>query len=83
MTSEPQRRHWRGTLRWTVALLAAWFAVSFGVAFFARDLRFDWLGFPFSVWVAAQGAPLVFLLLIALYARAMNRLDREFGGADD
>ena len=83
MTSEPRRRHWRATLRWTAALLAAWFMVAFGVAFFARDLQFGWLGFPFSVWVAAQGAPLVFLLLIWLYARAMNRLDREHGGAND
>ena len=82
MTNQPRRRHWQSTLRWTAALLAVWFAVSFVVAWFARDLRFSFFGFPFSFWVAAQGAPIVYLLLIWAYARAMNRLDREHGAAE-
>jgi putative solute:sodium symporter small subunit len=80
---EPQqRRYWRSSLRLTAALLVVWFVVTFVVAWFARELQFRLFGFPFSVWVAAQGAPLVYLLLIGLYARAMNRLDDRHGAAD-
>jgi putative solute:sodium symporter small subunit len=81
-SDERERRHWRRSLRLTAALLALWFVVSFGVAWFARDLGFRLFGFPFAFWVAAQGAPIVYLLIIWCYARAMNRLDREADAAD-
>jgi putative solute:sodium symporter small subunit len=77
-----RRRYWRRTLQLTAGLLAVWFVVTFVVAFFARDLRFTVFGYPFSFWVAAQGAPLVYLALIGFYARRMNRLDREHGVAE-
>jgi len=77
-----RRRYWRRTLGLTAALLAVWFVVTFVVAFFARELQFTVFGYPFSLWVAAQGAPLVYLALIGLYARSMNRLDREHGVAE-
>ena len=76
-----RRRYWRRSLKLTGSLLAVWFVVTFVVAFFARDLQFTVIGYPFSLWVAAQGAPLVYLALIALYARTMNRLERELGVA--
>ena len=68
-------RHWRRTLRLTGVLLLLWFAVTFGIAFFARELDFDFFGWPFSFWVASQGALLVYLLLVGVYALAMRRLD--------
>jgi putative solute:sodium symporter small subunit len=77
-----RRRYWRRNLRLTGSLLAIWFVVTFVVAFFARELQFTVFGYPFSLWVAAQGAPLIYLALIGLYARTMNRLDREHGVAE-
>jgi putative solute:sodium symporter small subunit len=71
----PSTRYWRSTLRLTGALLLLWFGVTFGIAFFARDLDFDFFGWPFSFWVASQGALLVYLLLVGVYALAMQRLD--------
>lgn len=67
--------HWRFVRAFTLALLAVWFAVTFGVTFFARDLGFLFFGWPFSYWVAAQGALIVFVLLIGVYAWVMNRID--------
>ncbi len=67
--------HWRKNLRITAALLIVWFGVTFGATFFARDLSFRFFGWPFSFWWAAQGALLIYLALIAIYARFMNRLD--------
>jgi putative solute:sodium symporter small subunit len=81
--TETQRRYWRMTLRVTALLLAVWFVVTFGVAFFARDLNFVFFGWPFSFWVAAQGGPLIYVVLIGVYAWRMNRLDREHGVAED
>jgi putative solute:sodium symporter small subunit len=67
--------YWRRTLRLTAGLLLLWFAVTFGVTFFARDLDFDFFGWPFSFWVAGQGALLVYLVIVGVYALAMDRLD--------
>jgi putative solute:sodium symporter small subunit len=74
-----RQRHWRRTLALTAALLAVGFAVSFVVPWFARDLDFDFLGWPFSYWVASQGALLVFLIIVWVYAWAMDRVDGELG----
>jgi putative solute:sodium symporter small subunit len=72
-----RHRHWRRNLRLTGALLLIWFLVTFGIAFFARELSFSFFGWPFSFWVAAQGALIVYIGIIWFYARAMNRLDEE------
>jgi putative solute:sodium symporter small subunit len=73
------RAHWRSHLRLIVVLLALGAAVSFGIAFFARSLQFPFFGWPFSFWVAAQGALVVFIGIVWWYARRMEALDRRDG----
>lgn len=73
------RRYWRLTQRLTLALLLLWWLVSFVITYFARELDFEFLGWPFSFWMAAQGSLVVFGLIIAGYAWAMDRLDRTHG----
>jgi putative solute:sodium symporter small subunit len=83
---DARARYWRRTLRLTAALLLVWFAVGFVVTWFARDLDFAFFGWPFSFWVAAQGGVIVFVVLLAVYARRMARNDRRLareGGVDD
>ncbi|CAN5187591.1 hypothetical protein BH11PSE9_BH11PSE9_32250 [soil metagenome] len=75
-------RHWRSTRRLTAALLLIWFTVTFVVAFNARALSATLAGWPFSFWVAAQGAPIVYVLLVGWYARRMNRIDLANGLAE-
>ena len=36
-------------------------------------------GFKLGFWFAQQGAIYVFVILIFVYIRLMNRLDKEFG----
>ena len=74
-----QREYWRKNLRVTASLMAIGFVVTFVVAFFARELSFNFFGWPFSFWVGAQGALLVYVALVWVYSRIMNRLDREYG----
>ena len=66
----------------TASLLAVWFGATFGVTYFARELSGKVLGWPFSFWVAAQGASLVCLVLVVLYARLMGRVDDANGAGD-
>ena len=82
LTTDSHRPYWQRNLRLTAGLLAVWFVVTFVLPFFARELSFRFFGWPFSFWAAAQGALVVYLLLVSYYARAMNRLDHEHGVAE-
>ena len=75
------RSRWRTCLRLTAWLLAIGGLVTFGVAFFARQLSFGLFGWPFSFWVASQGAIFVFLLIVVIYTWRMDRLDADVGAA--
>lgn len=80
--TERHRAYWRKNLKLTSALLAIWFVVTFVLGFFARDLNFTFFGWPFSFWVGAQGAPLLYVIIVACYAHRMEQLDREHGVAE-
>jgi putative solute:sodium symporter small subunit len=70
--------HWERSRKMTLLLLALWLATGFGTVFFARELsRFEIFGWPLSFYMAAQGASLVSLAIIGLYAWRMRRLDRD------
>ncbi|MEK8029276.1 DUF4212 domain-containing protein [Ideonella sp. DXS29W] len=73
-----RQAHWRAVRRWTLGLLAVWTVVTFGVAYEARALDFSFFGWPFSFWVGAQGATLVYLLLVGFYAWVTRRLDETY-----
>jgi putative solute:sodium symporter small subunit len=80
MQSDSRRQeYWSRNLRITAILLALWFGVTFVIGWYARDLSFNFFGWPFAFWVAAQGALVVYVWIIWYYASYMNRLDKEFG----
>jgi len=72
--------YWRANVTLLVKLLAVWFIVSFGLGIFLAD----WLnefrigGYPLGFFFAQQCSIYVFIALIFIYVRRMNRLDREF-----
>ncbi len=73
-----RQRHWQLNCWLVAALLLVWLGVTFGVSYYARALNFRFFGWPFSFWVAAQGALLIYLLLVVVYALLMNRLDQHY-----
>lgn len=76
--------YWQRTRRLTFALLGFWLCVTFGSTWFARDInQIVILGFPLGFYMAAQGALVIFLLIIWWYNRQMRKIDREFGLEDD
>lgn len=54
-------------------LLLVWFVVSFGGTWFARDLSRLADSPNLHYWLGAQGALLVFIAIVAVYAIVMNR----------
>ncbi len=79
MTEERLARHWRATRRLTAILLLAWLLTGFFAVFFARELNgLTVFGWPLSFYLAAQGASLMYLALIGIYAWRMHRLDRRW-----
>ena len=67
---------WRRVKLLTLVLLMIWLLVSFGFAFFARELAdLSVFGWPLPFYMAAQGTTLVYLALIGLYVLAMKKLD--------
>lgn len=78
-----QQDYWRRNLRMTALLLAIWFVVTFVTSYFARELAdISLLGLPLGFYMGAQGAPVIYVLIIWWYARYMNRLDQEYGVND-
>ncbi|MFJ1301130.1 DUF4212 domain-containing protein [Pseudomonadota bacterium AL_CKDN230030165-1A_HGKHYDSX7] len=69
--------YWRRNVRLIALLLSVWALLTFVPAFFARELTFSFIGWPFSFWMAAYGAPLAYLVLIGIYAWVMRRQDER------
>jgi len=76
--------YWKANLRLLGSLLAVWFVVSFGFGILLRDVldSIQLGGFKLGFWFAQQGSIYVFVALIFVYARAMKKLDADFGVDD-
>jgi putative solute:sodium symporter small subunit len=73
---------WRRTRNLTMTLLAVWFGVTFAAIFFAREMAgLTLFGWSVSFYIAAQGALLVYLAIVGIYALAMRALEAR-GGND-
>ncbi len=79
--------YWTRNLRYLVLLLAIWFVVSYGFGILFVDvlnqIRIPGTGFKLGFWFAQQGSIYTFVVLIFVYVRLMNRLDAEFGVAEE
>jgi putative solute:sodium symporter small subunit len=87
LSAEKREAYWRRNLRLVVSLLLVWGAASFGCSILLHDWLDQWTlpgsGFPLGFWFAQQGSLLVFIAIVFIYAWRMNKLDREFGAAED
>ena len=79
--------YWLRNVRYLTALLGVWFAVSYGLGILLVEplnrVRIFGSGFKLGFWFAQQGSIYVFVVLIYVYVKLMNRLDREFDVAED
>lgn len=74
------QKYWRTNLKYLVILLSIWFLVSYGFGILLVDelntVRLG--GFKLGFWFAQQGSIYVFVILIFVYVRLMNRLDKKY-----
>jgi putative solute:sodium symporter small subunit len=73
--------YWKENLRYLFILLTIWFVVSFGAGILFKE-ELDAIkigGFKLGFWFAQQGSMYVFVVLIFIYVRLMNKLDKKYG----
>ncbi len=68
-------------LRLAAWLLGLWLAATVAVALLGPRLERVVAGWPLGVWATAQGALLLYCVIVWVYAWRMDRLDAEH--ADD
>lgn len=80
MDNEIRKRYWHENLRYLAILLGIWFVVSYGFGILLVDQlnAIKLGGFKLGFWFAQQGSIYVFVLLIFIYVRLMNRLDKKY-----
>jgi len=84
LTPEQKGAYWRRTskLMWTILFI--WFLASFVVHMFATSLnQIVIIGFPLGFYMAAQGSLIIFVVLCFWNASAQNKIDEEYGVAED
>ena len=87
LTGMTPHEYWRKNITCVLSLLVIWFVASYGCGIlFADELdnyRTPGGGIKLGFWFAQQGSIYVFVVLIAIYVRFMNRLDARFNGKQD
>ena len=81
MTESKSKAYWKENIRYLFILLAVWFLVSFVAGIMLKDVlnNFKIGGFKLGFWFAQQGSMYVFVVLIFIYVRLMNKLDKKYG----
>ena len=73
--------YWKENIRYLIVLLTIWFIISYGAGILFKEsldnVRLG--GFKLGFWFAQQGSIYVFVILIFVYVRLMNRLDKKYG----
>jgi putative solute:sodium symporter small subunit len=78
---EKAKRYWKENLSYLMILLGIWFLVSYGAGIlFVEPLNAIRMGgFKLGFWFAHQGSIYAFVILIFVYVRLMNKLDKKYG----
>ena len=77
--------YWKKNIKYLAILLSIWFVVSYGCGILFRDAlnTINLGGFKLGFWFAQQGSIYVFVVLIFVYVRLMNKLDKKYGYHED
>jgi len=80
MDKEKKKAYWKTNLKYLAILLGIWFLVSygFGILFVDELNKIRIGGFKLGFWFAQQGSIFVFVALIFIYVKLMNRLDKKY-----
>ena len=81
LKSKLAKAYWKENVKYLTILLTIWFLVSFCCGILFKDFldQFSLGGFKLGFWFAQQGSIYVFVILIFVYVRLMNKLDKKYG----
>ncbi len=81
MSSENLKKYWKTNLKYLGILLTIWFAVSylFGIILVDELNSIKIKGFKLGFWFAQQGSIYFFVVIILVYIKLMNKLDKKYG----
>jgi putative solute:sodium symporter small subunit len=85
-TSSNDEAHWNKTRRLMFTHLAIWFFFGYIIHMFVKPLNsivIPVLNFPLGFYMAAQGSLIAFVVMLFAFAKQQDRIDREFGVAED
>ena len=82
--TEKHKEYWSRNLKITAVLLFIWFLVTFVMGYFAVPLaEINFFGWPLSFYMAAQGSLIVFVVMLFMFAKQQDKIDRDHGYAED
>lgn len=75
------QEYWRANLKLVTVLMLIWFVVSYGCGIlFVEQLNVIRIGgYKLGFWFAQQGSIYVFVVLIFVYTKQVEKLDKKFG----
>ena len=78
---DKSEKYWKTNIKYVKILLIIWFVFSFLFGIILKDFlnEFSIAGFKLGFWFAQQGSIYVFVILIFVYVKLMNNLDKKFG----
>ena len=85
-TQANQEAHWRKTTNLMLVHLGIWFFFGYIIHMFVKPLNtiiIPILGFPLGFYMAAHGSLIVFVVMLFMFARQQNKIDRDYGYAED
>ena len=80
MSPDKRKEYWQRNIRIVLILLSIWFLVSYVFSIFLVDAlnSISIGGAKLGFWFAQQGSIYVFVVLIYVYVKYMNKLDKEY-----
>src|SRR3972149_637953 len=86
MTQSNDEAHWKRTSNLMFKHLGVWVFFGFIIHMFVVPLNkitIPILGFPLGFYMAAQVSLIVFVVMLFMFAKQQDRIDREHGVAED
>ena len=84
LTPAQRDAYWKKTSRLMWIIMTLWVIFSFVIPAFAVQLnQIKIFGFPLGFYMAAQGSLIFYVVVCFWNASAQNKIDEEFGVAED
>jgi putative solute:sodium symporter small subunit len=86
MQTSSDQEHWSKTRRLMFIHLGVWLVFGYVIHMFVVPLNkiiIPVVNFPLGFYMAAQGSLIIFVVMLFVFARQQDKIDREFGVAED